>query len=94
MIKMMLEEDEYKRDDFVTLGIKIRNQDEHERAYSDYNKSDDKSTNTKSSANMQMKKAKKMLRARREQALTARESKIYGCMSVCVIIVFILFCAL
>ena len=58
----MLEEDEYKRDDFITLTIKTKNKGEYERAYSDYNKSDDKSATVKTKQN---KKAKKMLRAKR-----------------------------
>lgn len=41
MLKMMLEEDEYKRDDFITLSIKHnKNKGDYDRAYSDYNKSD------------------------------------------------------
>lgn len=60
---MMLEEDEYKRDDFVTASIKIKQRDEYSKAYSDY-KSDDK-TNSKSSAQLKNKKMKKMMRARK-----------------------------
>jgi hypothetical protein len=60
---MMLEEDEYKRDDFITLSIKNKNKGDYERAYSDCNRSDDKSANSK--ASVQNKKARKIMRAKR-----------------------------
>jgi hypothetical protein len=91
LIKMMLEEDEYKRDDFVTLTIKNKTKGEYERAYSDYNKSEDKSSRKGPHVS---KKAKKMLRAKREEEMHKRESKIYGGLSLLTLGMFILLCVI
>lgn len=62
MLKMMLEEDEYKRDDFITLSIKNNSKGDYDRAYSDCNKSDEKSSNSKTTASIRTKKARKLMR--------------------------------
>lgn len=60
---MMLEEDEYKRDDFVTLSIKNKNKGDYERPFSDCNKSDEKSNSQGMS--IRKKKLKKLSKAKK-----------------------------
>jgi hypothetical protein len=60
---MALEEDEYKRDDFITLAIKSKLSQDFERKSS---LSDDNSTNSKSSAKLQRKKLSKTLKIKRD----------------------------
>jgi serine/threonine protein kinase len=90
LIKLMLEEDEYKRDDFITLLIKTQFKEEDEN--SEYNLSDDNS-NSKSSANLK-KKQKKAAKERKLAEIKYRELKVYGGLSAGMIVIFILFCLL
>lgn len=96
LVKMMLEEDEYKRDDFLTLAIKSMEKNNEDDNSSDYNLSDDNS-NSKSSAKLQKlqrKKLKKLAKERRDALLRKREALVYGCLSALLIILFVLYCLL
>jgi hypothetical protein len=93
---MTLEEDEYIRDDFLTLMIKNTKKADEDDSNSDYNLSDDNS-NSKSSAKLQQlqrKRLKRIAKEKREFTLKRRELKVYGTLSGIMIVIFVLYCLL
>jgi hypothetical protein len=93
---MTLEEDEYKRDDFLTLMMKNTKKADEDDSNSDYNLSDDNS-NSKSSAKLQQlqrKRLKRIAKEKREFTLKRRELKVYGTLSGIMIVIFVLYCLL